>query len=92
MSNSLTSQIQNQKIMTTFYSLLLITQSHQNIWNLCNILNDNNLDLQMIAWFYAYALHIQTFPFLFLLYWLVTTKEVLMSQVGYVMYWPQGSF
>lgn len=29
MSNSLTSQIQNQKIMTTFYSLLLITQSHQ---------------------------------------------------------------
>lgn len=46
----------------------------------------------MIAWFYAYALNIQTFPFLFLLYWLVTTKEVLVSQVGYVMYWPQGSF
>lgn len=29
MSNSLTTQIQNQKIMTTFYILLLITQSHQ---------------------------------------------------------------
>lgn len=53
----------------------------------------------MTAWFYAYALHIQTFPFLFLLCWLVTTKDiftsenmgekVLMSQVEYVMYWPQ---
>lgn len=49
MSNSLTPQIQNKKKIMTFCSLLLITQSHQIYETVCNILNDNNLDLQMIA-------------------------------------------